>query len=80
MRRPFLSCLTADDMTNIELAREIAAGTKARIVEIAPRRRVRVGDAMRKLRAEDAERISALLETELERLVGTWGESNGSVL
>ena len=67
-----MSGLTADDMTKIELAREIAARTKARIVEIAPRRRVRVGDAMRKLRAEAAERISGLLETERRRLIEEW--------
>ena len=59
-------------MTKSELAREIAARTKARRVEIAPRRGVRVGDAMRKLRQEDADRISALLEHELERLVEEW--------
>jgi hypothetical protein len=59
-------------MTKTELAKEIAARTKARRVEIAPRRGVRVGDAMRKLRQEDADRISALLETELERLVEEW--------
>ena len=59
-------------MTKTELAREIAARTKARRVEIAPRRGVRVGDAMRKLRQEDADRISALLERELERLVEEW--------
>jgi len=37
-------------MTKIELAREIAKRTTARFIEIAPRRRPRVGDAMRNLR------------------------------
>jgi len=44
-------------MTKIELAREIAKRTTARFIEIAPRRRPRVGDAMRNLREEDARRI-----------------------
>jgi hypothetical protein len=61
--------------TKIKLARKLAKRTPTRIVEIAPRRRVRVGDALDKLRAEDAQRISALLESELERLARTWGLS-----
>ena len=52
----------------IERARRFAK----RIVEIAPRRGVRVGDAMRKLREQDAQRISALLEAEQERLARAW--------
>ena len=44
----------------------------ARFVAIEPRRGVRVGDAMCKLREEDAQRISALLEAEQERLVRNW--------
>ena len=59
-------------MTKIELARVIAARTTARFVEIAPRRGIRVGDAMRKLRQQDAQRISALLEADQERLARTW--------
>ena len=53
------------------VANGIACGRRlpTRIVEIAPRRGVRVGDAMRKLREQDAQRITALLEAELERLV-----------
>ena len=49
---------------------------KPRFVEILPKRGVRVGDAMRKLREEDARRMSAVLEAELERLVETWGVTN----
>ena len=63
-------------MTKVELARIIAARARARFVEIAPRRGVRVGDAMRKLREEDAARISALLEAEQQRLMQTWGQNN----
>jgi hypothetical protein len=48
--------------TRLELARTIATRTRARFVEIVPRRGVRRGDAMRKLREQDAQRISALLE------------------
>ena len=59
-------------MTKIELARVIAARTTARFVEIAPRRGIRVGDAMRKLREEDAKRLSEILEAELERLIRNW--------
>jgi len=59
-------------MTKIELARVIAARTTARFVEIAPRRGIRVGDAMRKLREEDAKRLSEILEAELERLTRNW--------
>ena len=59
-------------MTKIELAREIAKRTTARFIEIAPRRRPRVGDAMRNLREEDARRMSAVLEAELMRLVDVW--------
>ena len=59
-------------MTKIELARVIAARTTARFVEIAPRRGIRVGDAMRKLREQDAQRITALLEAELVRLAEAW--------
>jgi hypothetical protein len=44
---------------------ERAKRTPVRIVEIPPRRGVRAGDAMRKLREEDARCISALLEAEL---------------
>ena len=59
-------------MTKIELAPVIAARTTARFVEIAPRRGIRVGDAMRKLREQDAQRITALLEAELVRLAEAW--------
>ena len=50
---------------------ERARHTPTRFVEIPPRRGVRVGDAMRKLREEDA-RMSAVLEAELERLSRAW--------
>ena len=46
-------------MTRVVLARESAHRTAPRLVEIEPRRGVRVGEAMRKLREQDAERISA---------------------
>jgi hypothetical protein len=49
-------------MTKIELARIIATRTMARFVEIEPRRSVRVGDAMRKLREQDAKRLSEILD------------------
>ena len=64
--------MTPKQLTIIEQAR----WTPARIVEIERRRGVRVGDAMRRLRKQDAKRVSALLRAELERLVGTWGESS----
>ena len=64
------SCGTDDAHT--ELARIIAARSVLRFVEIAPRRGVRRGDAMRKLRDQDAQRISALLEAEQERLARAW--------
>ena len=64
--------MTPKQLAVIEQARR----TPARILEIAPRRGVRRGDALRNLRREDAERIaervSALLEAELQRLVRTW--------
>jgi hypothetical protein len=59
-------------MIKIELARVIAARTTARFVEIAPRRGIRVGDAMRKLREQDARRLSEILEAEQERLWQSW--------
>ena len=59
-------------MTKIELARVIAARTTARFVEVEPRHGVRRGDAMRKLREQDAQRMSALLEAEQERLRRAW--------
>ena len=59
-------------MTKVELARIIAARTTPRFAEIPPKRRVRVGDAMRRVRQEDAARISALLYTEQERLMRAW--------
>jgi hypothetical protein len=49
-----------------------ARQTPARIVEIEPSSGVRRGDAMRKLRERDAERMSALLEAEQERLMRNW--------
>ena len=48
-----------------------AKHTPARFVEIEPRRGVRRGDAMRKLREQDAERLSALLAVEQERRMRT---------
>ena len=61
------------DMTPRQLAViERARRAPARFVEIPPKRGVRVGDAMRKLREEDARRMSALLEAELMRLVEAW--------
>ena len=61
------------DMTPRQLAViERARRAQARFVEIPPKRGVRVGDAMRKLREEDARRMSALLEAELMRLVEAW--------
>ena len=51
---------------------ERARHTPARFVQIPPKRGVRVGDAMRKLREEDARRMSAVLEAELMRLVKAW--------
>jgi hypothetical protein len=61
--------------TKIELAREIGRRTPARIVEIE---RTRRGTAYRNMLKRYS--AKAALERELERLVGTWGESNGSVL
>ena len=65
-----ISVRTPPQLAIIERARR----TPVRIVEIGPRRGVRVGDAMRKLRQEDAQRMSALLEAELERLVAEWSK------
>src|SRR6516225_7764825 len=64
--------MTPRQLAVIERARH----TPARFVEIPPKRGVRVGDAMRKLREEDARRMSAVLGAELERLVETWGVTN----
>jgi hypothetical protein len=61
--------------TRIELAREIGRRTPARIVEIE---RTRRGTAYRNMLKRYG--AKAVLERELERLVGTWGELNGSVL
>ena len=61
-------------MTKIQLARIIAIRSGARFIHIEPRGRLRVGDAMRRLRAESAERISALLEAEQERLIAEWSK------
>jgi hypothetical protein len=61
------------DMTPKQLAViERARHAPARFVQIPPKRGVRVGDAMRKLREEDARRMSAVLEAELMRLVEAW--------
>jgi hypothetical protein len=60
--------MTPKQLAVIERARH----SPARIAVIAPRRGVRVGDAMRKLREQDAQRMSALLEAELARLVEAW--------
>jgi hypothetical protein len=65
-------------MIKIRLARIIAVRSRARFVDIQPRRGVRVGDAMRKLREEDAQRISALLEAEQERLIRAWENHSGA--
>jgi len=62
--------MTPRQLAIIERARR----APARIVQIERRRGVRVGDAMRKLRQEDAQRMSALLEAELERLVAEWSK------
>ena len=62
--------MTPKQLAVIERARH----SPTRIVEIAPCRRIRVGDAMRKLHERDAERMSALLEAELERLVTEWSK------
>ena len=59
--------MTPKQLAVIERARH----TPARFVQIPPKRGVRVGDAMRKLKEGDARR-SAVLEAELMRLVGTW--------
>ena len=53
---------------------ERARRAPARIVEMERRHGVRVGDAIAEATTEDAERESALLRAELERLVGTWDE------
>ena len=60
--------MTPRQLAVIERARH----TPARFVEIPPKRGVRVGDAIRKLREEDARRMSAVLEAELMRLVEAW--------
>ena len=60
--------MTPKQLAVIERARR----SPTRIVEIAPRRGIRVGDAMRKLREQDAKRLSEILEAEQERLVRTW--------
>ena len=60
--------MTPRQLAVIERARH----TPARFVQIPPKRGVRVGDAVRKLREEDARRMSALLEVELERLIQSW--------
>jgi hypothetical protein len=60
--------MTPKQLAIIERARQ----TPARIVEIEPRSGVRRGEAMRKLREQDAQRITALLEAELVRLVEAW--------
>ena len=60
--------MTPKQLAIIERARQ----TPARFVEIPPRRGVRVGNAMRKLRREDADRMSALLERELDQLAEEW--------
>jgi hypothetical protein len=53
--------MTPKQLAVIERARH----TAARFVQIPPKRGVRVGDAMRKLREEDARRMSEVLEAEL---------------
>ena len=60
--------MTPRQLAVIERARH----TPSRFVQIPSKRGVRVGDAMRKLREEDARHMSAVLEAELMRLVGTW--------
>jgi len=51
------------DMTPKQLAViERARRLPTRIVQIPPRRGVRVGDAMRKLREQDTKRLSEILE------------------
>ena len=67
--------MTPKQLAVIERARH----APARFVQIPPKRGVRVGDAMRKLREEDARRMSALLEAELERLVEVWSLIGGGV-
>ena len=56
--------MTPRQLAVIERARH----TPARFVQIPPKRGVRVGDAMRKLREEDARRMSAVLEAEFAAL------------
>ena len=60
--------MTPKQLAVIERARH----SPTRIVEIAPRRGIRVGDAMRKLREQDAKRLSEILEAEQERLWQSW--------
>ena len=60
--------MTPKQLAVIERARH----TPSRFVQIPSKRGVRVGDAMRKLREEDARRMSAVLEAELTRLVEAW--------
>jgi hypothetical protein len=59
-------------MTKVELTRQIALRIPVRIVELRPRRGVRAGDAMRKLREQDAQPVSALLQAEQDRLWQSW--------
>jgi hypothetical protein len=63
--------MTPRQLAVIERARH----TPARFVQIPPKRGVRVGDAMRKLREEDARRMSAVLEAELIRLFKAWSNT-----
>ena len=60
--------MTPRQLAVIERARH----TPARFVQIPPKGAVIVGNTMRKLREEDARRMSAVLEAELMRLVEAW--------
>jgi hypothetical protein len=68
-------------VTKLELAREIAARSVARFVEIEPCKRVTRFTAHKNLMRRNAEamaaRVTELLKAEHRRLVRAWGESRG---
>lgn len=65
-------------MDKIKLAREIAARTPTRVLDIPRARRIRAYDAMenlqKRLAAQYNLKTSLVLEAELWRLVRTWNQ------